>query len=500
MGLSRRDFLRWSGVTAVTAAATTGCSVVGRRVAQQELPEDLVVVPPPTLVVDPVRRFLDRAGYGPRVGDMVRVQQMGLAAYLEEQLAPAEIDDQATDLMLRNLNVYHMDVGHLLAQEKRDATQELMQATMLRAIYSKRQLYEAMVEFWSDHFNVYLHKNEFMPLLKVVDDRDVIRPHALGKFRDLLFASAQSQAMLVYLDNVRNTKESPNENYARELLELHTMGVHGGYSQQDVQEVARAFTGWTVRRRGVRAGLTIFDAEQHDFEEKMILGQRLPAGQGEEDARQVLEMLVQHPATARFVAMKLVRRFVADDPPAELVDTVARTYQESDGDIKSMLRVIFLSEQFATAPPKLKRPFTFMVSALRGLQADVRFHRNAGHWLRQLGQPLFQWPAPNGYPDVATAWTANLLPRWNFSLMMVHGWLEWAKPPLEELVTAGGVETSEGILNLFAGTLYGRVVDEAIFDALADYVGPGAPGEGETRWRLQDVVGLMLASPSFQWT
>jgi len=513
MSLSRRDFLKLGGLAAATATASA-CGVIGRQVAQDELPEVLRVPTPvptdaplttpaaelPTAPVNPILRLLNRAGYGPRPGDLERVSEMGMEAYLDEQLNPEEIEDTAADLMIRNLTLYHMDVSQLVDQEPKDAVRELIGATVARAIFSQRQLYEAMVEFWSDHFNIYLRKAKPMPLLKLIDDRDVIRPHALGKFRDLLFASAKSPAMLVYLDNVRNHKEEPNENYARELLELHTLGVNAGYTQKDVQEVARALTGWTVHLRGRHAGQFAFKEERHDFGEKQVLGHTLPAGQGEEDVEQVLELLLAHPATAVFIATKLVRRFVADDPPAALVERVAETFRQTDGDVKQMLRVIFLSDEFATAPPKLKRPFAFMVSALRAIHADVGQSRAIGRWMEWLGQPLFHWPPPDGYPDVSPAWAANLLPRWNFALALVHNQIGQISAPLEKLVTAGNAKNVDEALDLFAGLTLGRPLDDEAYALFTDYVGNGDLSDEPTRERLGDAVALMLASPAFQWT
>jgi uncharacterized protein (DUF1800 family) len=500
MSLSRRDFLKLGSLTAV-AAGTAGCSAIGRELAQGELPAELSLPAPDTTGSDPILRLLNRAGYGPRPGDLARARQMGAPAWLEEQLNPDGIKDTAADLLARSLTLYQMDATQLIEQDRKDATVELIGAAIFRALYSRRQLYEAMVEFWSDHFNIYLRKNRMMPLAKILDDRDVIRPHALGKFRDLLWASAKSQAMLLYLDNARNSKEHPNENYARELLELHTLGVDAGYTQADVQEAARILTGWTIRRRGRQAGKTVFQADAHDFGEKMVLGQRF-AGQGAADRAELLVMLVTHPARARRIAFKLARRFVADEPPEGLVQRVAQTFTETDGDVKAMLRVIFLSEAFASAPPKLKRPYTYMISALRALNTDLSLSRNRaiGRWLERLGQLPFHWPPPDGYPDTAPAWATNLLPRWNFALALLHGELPGAAPPLEEIVAAGNAETAVDTLQLFAGLVYGRSLtpdEEALF---ANYTGSGPLDNPETQLRLKDSVALMLASPAFQWT
>jgi len=404
---------------------------------------------------------------------------------------------------LRSLDYQQMDISQLLVQDEDDLILELAGGTLLRDVYSKRQLYEAMVEFWSDHFNIFLRKNEFMPALKFIDDRDVIRPHALGKFRDLLFASAFSPAMLVYLDNIRNTKDESNENYGRELLELHTLGVHAGYTQKDVQEAARVLTGLTVRQRGPRKGYVYFDENAHDQNEKVILGKRFPANQGQDDIHQLLEMLVSDPRTAVFISTKLVRRFVADEPPEALVNRVTQTFQETDGDIKSMLRVIFLSEEFATAPPKLKRPFTYMASVLRALHVDFRLGRGReiGRWLRMMGQVPFHWPPPDGYPDTSDAWASNLLPRWNFALTLVNDQLPGASVPLERLVSVGQAGASpDAVLAFFSYLLNGRSLIPTERQQFQQYIGAGSLDDPDTRQNLKDSVALMLASPAFQWT
>lgn len=499
MSISRRDFLRLGGLTAVAASASA-CSAVGRELSKRDLPTTLFEVE--TVPTNPILRLLNRAGYGPTPGEVTRVQQMGFAAYLEEQLAPEAIEDTAVDILIRNFSSYQMDPTQLVEIEQRDALFDLIGSTFIRAVYSKKQLYEAMVEFWSDHFNIYVQKVDLMPMLKILDDRDTIRPHALGKFRDLLWASAKSPAMLVYLDNIKNEKSAPNENYARELMELHTLGVDGGYAQNDVQELARALTGWTVGKRGRNVGKVIFQPDHHDDGQKTILGHTLPAGQGEADLDQVLEILLTHPATAYFIATKLVRRFVADDPPPALVEQVAQTFVQTDGDIKSMLQTLFLSPEFANAPPKLKRPFSFMVSTLRVLQADIRLGRGRelGRWMQQLGQPLFHWPPPNGYPDISAAWTANLLPRWNFTLAILHNSMDTSSVPLEKLYQAHDVQSSAEALRILSGLINGRMptpTEQQLFD---DYLDQAPFDDPQTQTRLRDAVALMLAGPAFQWS
>ncbi|GAB4155799.1 MAG: DUF1800 domain-containing protein [Candidatus Promineifilaceae bacterium] len=513
MTLTRRQFLKLGGISAV-AASVTACGALGRRLVENDLPKSLQAPTPlpfdapttaaaaglPSFPANPALRLLNRAGYGPRPGDLERVAQTGLAAYLEEQLQPETIDDQAADLIVRGLDLYHREIGDLLNQEPVDAGIALAQSTFYRALTSRRQLLEAMVEFWSDHFNIYLRKTQFMPFFKIVDDRDAIRPHALASFPNILSASMHSAAMLIYLDNAQNRRGAPNENYARELLELHTLGVHGGYDQTDVQEVARALTGWTVQRRGPHQGQVYLNPDEHDPAAKHLLGQTLPAHQGEADITQLVDILSSHPAAAQFVATKLVRRLVADDPPPALVQQAAQTFQGSGGDLKAILRLILLSPEFAAAPPKLKRPFAYIVSALRALHADVSDVRPLARWLEMMGQPLFQWAAPNGYPDVSPVWASNLLPRWNFAVALLLDQIRGVRVGFDDLLRAANVSTTAAALEFFAGITLNHPLDDDARALFTDYIGSDHLNNREIQLRLRESVALLLASPAFQWT
>ena len=427
-------------------------------------------------------RLLSRAGYGPRPGELEEARALGREKWLERQLHPEKIDDAACERKIGALPGYFSGIAELMVRDHMKVGLELLSATVLRALYSQRQLYEAMVEFWSDHFCIFIRQNQFVTYLKVVDDREVIRPHALGTFRDLLFASARSPAMLVYLDNVLNFKANPNENYARELLELHSLGVDGGYSQQDVEELARILTGWTIHRRGPHKGEFLFDENEHDFTSKELLGKTYPEGRGEEEINEVLELLAVHPSTARFVSTKFVRRFVADDPPQDLVEKVSKTFLETKGDIKAMLRVIFLSEHFEKAPPKLKRPHSFTLSAIRALDVPVDPSTFVIPWLTKMGQPLFQWPLPNGYPDISDAWTSTLLDRWNFVLALA----EKRKPG----------ETAPALVKSIAKRVMGRDLPKDSLASLMEHV----EEDPDDPHRESECVAALLTSPEFLWT
>ncbi len=379
-------------------------------------------------------------------------------------------------------------------------TGELQMSRILRAVYSERQLQEVMVDFWTNHFNVYANKGADRYLL-ISYDRDTIRPHTLGKFYDLLLADAQSPAMLFYLDNaqsvspnaqqqrpgagrgplaalrmpdnpqqqrpqVQQQRRGINENYARELMELHTLGVDGGYTQKDVQEVARCFTGWTIiapRGAGAaaqavmngplaemartRAGSFMFRPGVHDNGEKIVLGHKIPAGGGMKDGLMVLDILAHQPATAKFIATKLVRRFVADEPPAALVDRVTQTYAKTDGDIREMLRTIFYSPEFNSPDAyraKVKRPFELAVSAVRTIGADTNGGPQFHQWIQRMGQPLYGFQTPNGYSDVAENWvnTGALLERMNFALALVSNRIPGTRVDLSKLMSDAKPGTS----------------------------------------------------------
>jgi uncharacterized protein (DUF1800 family) len=323
---------------------------------------------------------------------------------------------------------------------------ELSEQKLYRAIYSNRQLEEVLVDFWMNHFNVFNGKGPDRALLTSFE-RDAIRPHVFGRFQDLLLATARHPAMLFYLDNWQSQapredlpvppgvrRPGLNENYGRELMELHTLGVDGGYTQDDVMAVARAFTGWTIYDPQKFAEFQ-FNPAVHDRREKIVLGQTIPAMGGEEDGLRVIEILARHPSTAHFISKKLAQRFVADDPPRSLVDRMAATFTKTDGDLRAVLHTMFSSPEFFSDGAwrvKLKSPLEMVVSAVRALNADVTDTFALAQRIADLGEPLYGKLEPTGYPNTGEAWTntAGVLGRINVAAALVGGQVPGVKVDL----------------------------------------------------------------------
>jgi uncharacterized protein (DUF1800 family) len=478
-----------------------------------------------------ITHVLNRLGFGPRPGDIERVKRMGLTAYINDQLNPSQIADTALVARLEQFPTLAMSQEELVArvfvpaeeqrrmvqqqqaekaraaaaagdpvknpttppaqdplrqqltpeqrmiqQAAQAAPQELMQAKILRAVMSERQLEEVLVDFWFNHFNVFIGKGQVRQYINEYE-RDVIRPHVLGNFRELLGATAQSPAMLFYLDNFQSQappdavtlgpgndrrgrpgeikrpgqmppgvrpgqiqipimplpKPQPNrpqrglnENYARELMELHTLGVEGGYTQKDVIELARILTGWTIDRPQL-GGSFVFRPQSHDAGEKVLLGTKFPSGKGLEEGERALDLLASHPSTAKHIAFKLAQRFVADTPPQSLVDRAAKKFTDTKGDLRDVTRLIITSPEFFAADAfraKVKTPFEFVASAARAANANIVNAQPIVNALRtDLGMPLYGCQPPTGYSMTADAWvnTGSLLNRMNFALQLVSG-------------------------------------------------------------------------------
>ena len=456
-----------------------------------------------------VIHFLNRTSFGPTRESVQNVNRLGLRAYLDEQLDPNKIPDSTVEEKTAGLKTMRLNTGELfnlypppkVAKERgamagemqapRFIIFELQQARLLRAVHSQRQLYELMVDFWNNHFNIFAAKGADR-WLTTSYDRDTIRPHAFGKFRDLLLATAQSPAMLFYLDNwlsvspnttltrmpANARRRGLNENYAREIMELHTLGVDGGYTQQDVREVARCFTGWTQLRPRGEAEFH-FEPRLHDPGVKTVLGTRITGG-GMEDGIKVIDLLARHPSTAKFIATKLARRFVADDPPVSVVNRAAEAFRRSDGDIRTVVRTIVDSPEFYSPEvyqAKVKKPLEFAASALRATNAETRVTVQLLRYLGRMGEPLFLAQPPTGYSDLAASWISPdmLLTRMNFAADLVSNRLDGAR------VQADALRDTQAFVRLIAPDS----LSPATRAALAETDAREAPA-------------LLLAAPEFQ--
>jgi uncharacterized protein (DUF1800 family) len=459
-----------------------------------------------------------------------------------------------------------------------DLMYQLMAQKVDRAIHAEHQLEEVLTDFWFNHFNVSITRvNDGAPHV-LAYERDAIRPYVLGNFRDMLGATARHPAMLIYLDNNRsnaaegvktlmptrsgedllqrrmgdqgNGPISPaqlkqfmqqpgvNENYARELFELHTLGVDGGYTQRDIEEAARAFTGWKVdpriyplpkrldrlvglagmRRKAVLKRAFYFDPGRHDAEEKIILGERFPAGGGVEEGERILDMVAVHPSTARHLAQKLAVRFVDDNPPAVLVDALAQSFRHHDGDLRQVMITLVESEAFwASRTKKIRTPLEYVVGSVRALGISPQTPRALAQWLTRMGQPLYAYQAPTGYPDEAAQWTngAALLNRMNFGLELARGKVPGLEVDLLSLNQGREPESPTAALDTYLPLLLpGRdysetkelllpvLNDPRFVDKVAEAAGSKAiPDVAEVspeRESLNRTVGLILGSPEFQ--
>lgn len=498
MPITRREMLLLAA--ALGAVPLSGCERAVSEITErmgERIPDHLSELY--NADIDFFFHLLSRAGFGPWPGEVAAARKMGLEAWLEQQLHPEQIDDAACEWRARRFETIHLDPGTCYEYKKNVLRDELVRYKLVRAIYSKRQLFEAMVDFWTDHLNINIEKTDCI-YLKAADDRLVVRPNALGKFRDLIRASATSAAMLVYLDGNENRKANasgiPNENYARELLELHTLGVHGGYTQHDVFEVARCLTGWHIHTPWQR-GKVYFDGKLHDDGEKHVLGQRIPAGGGPSDLDRVVAIACAHPSTATHIARKLVTRFVADDPPESLISSVSQAFHGSDGDIKTTLKAVFTSDEFAAhRGNKLKRPFQFLVSCLRATGADSYVHQSVGEYLTRMGHGPFQYPTPDGYPEKADHWVSSLLWRWNFAIALTSGRIQSTTVSLPALATAVGAKAMDGkeATNAFFSHFTGRTPNVDELQALL----PAAVNSATAAIDSERLVGLIMASPAFQ--
>ena len=525
--LDRRAFLERGAVTGAGAAMLllggAGCKDI-RDQAQKltgPAPAQWTPLPHDAPAVTRAAHVLNRTAFGPRPGDVAHVAQIGEKAYIEEQLADRMDEDPAVTWRVGGLDTQQIERDSpdvLASYDDGEVLTQTAQAALLRAIYSRHQLREVLADFWTNHFNIYALKNDGRSLLPT-DTEHVIRPHVLGTFRELLTASAHSPAMLGYLDNNQNRRkngsENANENYARELLELHTLGVKSGYTQRDIQEVARCFTGWTVHQGWVKLSLANmnkgysafeYDAGRHDEDAKYIpfLNLTITPKGGERDAQLVLERLAMHPTTAHFIARKLCRRFLGS-ASGPIVEQAATAYLNSKSDIRATLCPILL--QGLTDPalcrPILKRPLDYVASSLRALAADTDGGKNLQNYLGDMGQPLYQWPMPDGFPEKSSAWASALLPRWNYALALTANKIGGTQIDLQAPLTAVHANSDAAITNALLESIYGRPHDApelaATRSQIAAHVERARRNGVEEPTLLAETAALLFAAPTFQW-
>ncbi len=452
----------------------------------------------------------------------------------DQRALAASLKGDKRDEFLEGMDAKQRETLMALNNPQQVVVDELVQAKLLRAIYSERQLQEVMTDFWFNHFNVFIGKGADRYLMTSYE-RDVIRPHALGKFEDLLVATAQSPAMLFYLDNwmsvgpnseiangmpkrnrrraryrppvvrqARGRRSGLNENYGRELMELHTLGVNGGYTQKDVTEVARVFTGWTLKQPKQGGGFT-FEERMHEPGDKIVLGHRIKSN-GEKEGREVLQLLARHPSTAKFICGKLATRFVSDNPSPALVDRMAQTFLKKKGDISEVLKTLFHSPEF-WAPDayraKVKTPLEFIVSAVRANGANVTDAMPLARQLQNMGMPLYDMQPPTGYPMKAGAWvnSSALLGRMNFALTLTSGKLKGVRADADRMGNLPS-DPQAALATLENTLLEGDVSQQThvtIANKLQDPQISGRKLDDPMRPpNVSAIEGLLLGSPEFQ--
>jgi uncharacterized protein (DUF1800 family) len=453
--------------------------------------------------------------------DQVRILRSGTLEQRRALLAkiPADQIDEVITALAPNMRTQLMPAASPELQRKLQlannpqqvVASDLTEAKLYRAIYSTHQLEEQLTDFWFNHFNVSLDKGADR-ILTTAYERDAIRPYVLGKFRDLLEATANSPAMMFYLDNWQSVTPPParpnakgkqavrglNENYARELMELHTLGVDGGYTQHDIIEVARCFTGWTINNPN-QGGPFSYNDNTHDKGEKTVLGVTIPAGGGKEDGEKVLDILAAHPSTAKFISKELAQRFVADDPPPVLIAAMAKTFTESGGDIRAVLETMLDSKQFFSQGAyraKMKTPFETIVSAVRATNANVSFAVPLVNQIATLGQPLYRKLEPTGYSNANVEWvnSASLLARMNFAMQLGQNRIEGVTVDPKRFSTAPAITAKQ--------ILFTNATPQTL-DAIAKSLAPPKPKKDQKPVKPQPpspglIAGLVLGSPDFQ--
>ena len=442
-------------------------------------------------------RLARRITMGLSAAEAQLARSMTYEAYLEYHLAADLIDDSVVDTFVATNYPYTaMGVDALSGLDSGQVQTQLTNAAIYRGAFSARQLKERLVEFWSDHFNIDITKVGY---LKVVDDHDVIRQNALTTFPQLLNASSHSAAMLAYLDQTTSNKGAPNQNYAREIMELHTLGVNGGYTQTDVAELSRVLTGWTITGKGN----FFFNPNLHDYGTKTVLGVTIPAStQAVSGVNGVLEgfniingvnSLSTHPSTAAFVGRKMLRYFLRYDPTDAQVADVASVYLSTGGDIKSMLRTVLSKANLLSAPPKFKRPVHYVLSGVRALGATVTNASTITSQITAAGQQPFVYATPDGYPDTAQYWAGNMLPRWNFASFLANA--NTASSVQFNVTPFMANPTPAAIVNAIDVACFGGEMTQRLRDELTTYVAVSPT----STTRVREAISLALSSSTFQY-
>jgi len=516
-----------------------------------------------------ILHVLNKLGFGPRPGQVEQIKQTGLENWIQAQLHPENISDPVVDARLAQFPALSLSAAELLDQyppqdiaakrlglkideyqkrlqdlakkpgginslpfrDQNEIVNELMAAKLMRAMYSERQLSEQLADFWFNHFNIFVYKDLDRWYL-IPYERDAIRPHVLGKFRDLLGATAKSPAMLFYLDNASSAdpqafvrlKQHPvhpragerlpplggrrglNENYGRELMELHTLGVDGGYKQEDVIEVARAFTGWTIESPRENPAF-YFDERIHDLDPKRVLGKKIKGG-GIKDGEEVLDLLVKNKNTARHISLELAQHFVSDDPPPALVARMAKTFEKSKGDIRAVMAAMIYSPEFwsrAAFRAKVKTPFELVASTARALGADVDQPLQLAQWVARIGEPLYQCLPPSGYSDKAATWvsTGALLNRMNFAVALTGNKVRGAQVDLTPLVGTDVMTKPQLALERIEAEFVAGQVSDTTRSTLEQQMQEprilGAKLDDPVKQvNIALITGLVLGSPEFQ--
>lgn len=571
--MNRRDFLKLMGAFAGAAGASAAITACAPE--QVPLPDPTRVVPiqptgvPPEPVLPPVELgiiALNRMAYGPRPGDLEAFNALGatdderLRAYVAQQLNPETIDDSEFEARYNaaGFETLHKTQDELyfehIANNPYDSNNdeywnwyakpayELVDATFLRAVYSKKQLVEVLADFWHNHFNVYFWQDDGVPMLASYN-RDVLRAHMFGNFRQMLEAVATHPSMLYYLNQNNSSDAGPNENFARELFELHTLGAENylgvldpnlvqkdangisiGYVDNDVYESARALTGWRVDddiyeyEDGVeKTGRFLYYKPWHDRFNKLILGKYIPADQPDmQDGRDVLDLLAYHPGTARFISRKLARRFISDDPPDSIVEATAQTFMDNRSapdQLKRVVETILLSPEFrSTWGAKIKRPIEAVISMMRALNTDFTKLPGGIPWMCSLmGQAMFERRPPDGYPDVKEAWanSMSMLYRWNFAVGISQNWMddeEQQRVIRTDVVaqTPADLRTAASLADFWIPRLLNRPMSDAdraaVIAVMAQEYGPQDElDQDHINYVLPAMVEVILMSPDFQW-